>query len=203
MICPKCKKKVPEGSNVCGYCGTLLSDEKSLSDETVQLSYEEAMKLKNMHLDNIVEEKDSNDVVDDIAKEAKKNLFQEDNMPKLDSVSVEDKRRLEQAAVPIKSSDMMSLEQLAKKRRPLSTLSFFLTNLVLLVPVVNILLLFVWSFRKQTNQNRQSYARSILIWLGIIILLLAVIVIALLSLGFDFNYMYNQLKEVTYIMSNI
>lgn len=217
MICPNCKKIIPDGSIVCGYCGVIIDDynlqhakKNDAVEETVQLSYEDAMKIKSIPKQerDLEENKDTKDVGEDIAKQAAENLSKNNDELKADeinqsSISSDDKQRLEQAAVPIKSSDMMNLEQLAKKRRPVSTAGFFFMKLALVIPIVNIFLLFIWAFRKKTNQNRQAYARSILIWLSIIILIVAVVVIALLALGFDFNYMYSQIREVIYTLSNM
>lgn len=52
-----------------------------------------------------------------------------------------------------------------KQVRPLSTLHFLAMQIVLFIPILNIILLFIWSFRNNTNLNRKAYSRSILVWI--------------------------------------
>lgn len=96
-----------------------------------------------------------------------------------------------EAAAPIKSSDMMSYAKLAKKRKPLSTTSFFFTELALIISPINIILLFVWAFSKNTNSNRQAFARSILIWLLVILLLCFAAIFTAYSMGMNFNDLFH------------
>ncbi|MEG0803817.1 MAG: hypothetical protein RSF90_02555, partial [Pygmaiobacter sp.] len=64
---------------------------------------------------------------------------------------------------------------------PLSMGQFMLMQLSLAVPVLNLVLLMIWSFGANTNTNRKNWARSSLIWIGIsmaaMILLLITVVI--------------------------
>lgn len=53
----------------------------------------------------------------------------------------------------------------ARRDRPVSTVGFFWTEFLLLIPLLNLVLLFVWAFREKTNRNRRAFARSVLIWI--------------------------------------
>lgn len=53
------------------------------------------------------------------------------------------------------------------QKDPLTTGQFLVMDLLMLVPVVNIVLLILWGFGADANANRKSWARSRLIWLGI------------------------------------
>ena len=44
---------------------------------------------------------------------------------------------------------------------------FFLMDLVSMIPLLNIVLLLVWSFADNTNPNRRNLARARLIWVAI------------------------------------
>lgn len=83
-----------------------------------------------------------------------------------------------------------------KYNKPLSTSAFFWTQVILFLPIINIILLFIWSFRKKSNANRKAYSRSILIWLLIIIIALIIGIIVLLAFGYpmNINYWLNELK---------
>lgn len=51
-----------------------------------------------------------------------------------------------------------------KINKPLSTSTFFFIQLLFLIPVINLLFILIWSFKKNTNLNLKSYSRSMLIW---------------------------------------
>lgn len=88
------------------------------------------------------------------------------------------------------------VQVLNKRNRPMKTASFFWTQVVLLIPVLNILLLFIWAFRKHSNANRKAYARSILIWIILVMVAVFSVLIAMLIMRYpmDLNYWIEQLK---------
>ena len=49
-------------------------------------------------------------------------------------------------------------------RAPLTTGQFFLMDLVGCIPLVGLIMYFVWAFGSNTNANRKSWARAKLIW---------------------------------------
>ncbi len=50
-----------------------------------------------------------------------------------------------------------------KRRKPLSLIQSTLLVIVTLIPILNMIMLLIWSFKKNTNVNRQNIARAILI----------------------------------------
>lgn len=84
---------------------------------------------------------------------------------------------------PEKKLEEAYLRRMAKRQRPLKTASFFWTEFLLLIPGINLVLLFVWAFRKKANANRKAFARSILIWLLIFIVFLLIVLIVMIVLG--------------------
>ncbi len=97
------------------------------------------------------------------------------------------------ASAPTPSRRVVGVD---KRARPMRTAGFFGTQLLLLIPVINIILLFVWAFRRRSNFNRKAYARSILIWILIflLILLAGLIAMIILKVPMDINYWIDQLK---------
>ncbi|MHC1776230.1 MAG: hypothetical protein AB9834_12535 [Lentimicrobium sp.] len=53
----------------------------------------------------------------------------------------------------------------------ISTGDWIITLLVSAIPLVNIIMLFVWSFGGGTNPNKANWAKAILIWIVISIVL--------------------------------
>ena len=68
----------------------------------------------------------------------------------------------------------------------LRTGSWMLTILLLGIPLVNIIMLFVWAFGDNTNPNKRNYARASLLLAAIVIgiyAIIAVLVIVLAAVG--------------------
>ncbi|RTE11149.1 hypothetical protein EJQ19_03620 [Paenibacillus whitsoniae] len=53
----------------------------------------------------------------------------------------------------------------------ISVKSWMLTIFLLAIPIVNIVLLFVWAFSKSENPTKSNYAKASLIWAAIGIVL--------------------------------
>ena len=51
------------------------------------------------------------------------------------------------------------------RNAPFSTGGFFLVQLALMIPFVNIILLLIFAFSGSMNVNLQNYSRAILIWM--------------------------------------
>ena len=74
-----------------------------------------------------------------------------------------------------------------KQMRPLSTLHFLAMQVVLFIPIVNIILLFIWSFRKNTNLNRKAYSRSILMWIVVFCVAILFVILTFLFMGYPIS----------------
>ncbi len=80
-----------------------------------------------------------------------------------------------------------------KCTKPLSTANFFFTQILFLIPILNIFFMIYWSFKKDINENLRSYARSMLIWtiiaaiISVFALLTYVFIQSPLSFSFRFN----------------
>ena len=51
--------------------------------------------------------------------------------------------------------------------QPLSVGQFMLQDLLMMIPVANIILLLLWAFSDTVNPNRRNWARAGLVWMGI------------------------------------
>ena len=51
------------------------------------------------------------------------------------------------------------------------TVDWVLTLLITAIPVVGIVMLFVWAFGSETNPNKANWAKAMLIWIAIAIVL--------------------------------
>ncbi len=58
------------------------------------------------------------------------------------------------------------LQTQIKRFKPISTWTFFWMEVIALIPFVNLIVFFIWAFKKDVNVNRKSFAREKLLrWL--------------------------------------
>lgn len=70
----------------------------------------------------------------------------------------------------VKEENTMHLN---KSEKPLTTMQFFLIQILFLIPVINWFFIIYWSLKSNINKNLKSYARSKLVWtIGALILLI-------------------------------
>ncbi|KAF5060333.1 hypothetical protein [Anaerotignum sp.] len=58
---------------------------------------------------------------------------------------------------------------------PLSVGDYLFIGFILMIPVINIIVFFIWAFDKYSNLNRRNLARAGLIYLGICVVLLTIL----------------------------
>ena len=54
-----------------------------------------------------------------------------------------------------------------KRYPPISVGDWVLTLLILAIPLVNLIMLFVWAFGGNTHPSKESFAKASLIWMAI------------------------------------
>ena len=71
-----------------------------------------------------------------------------------------------------------------------STSEWIITNLIMLIPVVNIIMLFVWSFGNNTTLNKANWAKaSLIVWtLGFIFYFIIIMISITFILSFFNNF---------------
>jgi len=65
--------------------------------------------------------------------------------------------------------------------RPITVGDWFLTILISAIPIINIIMLFVWGFGSSTHPSKANWAKAMLIWLVIAILFYFLIFVAILD----------------------
>lgn len=67
--------------------------------------------------------------------------------------------------------------------KPLSTGEWFVTLLVLALPVIGLVMHFVWAFGGGTNIGRRNLCRAVLLWIAVLFCLGVAALIGFLLLG--------------------
>ena len=75
--------------------------------------------------------------------------------------------------------------------KPLSTVEWFLTLFILALPVVGLIMYFVWGF-SEGNRSRRNFCRATLLWLAILFGLACVAFIGFLIFGGTMAALFSQ-----------
>ena len=80
-----------------------------------------------------------------------------------------------------------------KHTKPLSTANFFFTQILFLIPILNIFFIIYWLLKKDINENLKSYARSMLIWtiITVIFSVFALLTFAFMQSPLSFSFRFN------------
>ncbi|MDR1518471.1 MAG: hypothetical protein LBS52_10395 [Dysgonamonadaceae bacterium] len=70
---------------------------------------------------------------------------------------------------------------------PMSVKDWVKTMLICIIPIVNIIMLFVWAFGDSTNKTRSNWAKAQLVLMAIGIVLYIIILVVVLVAGFSLS----------------
>ncbi len=84
------------------------------------------------------------------------------------------------------------LQQLQKQyeNRPMSVGNWFVTILIMAIPVVGLIMLFVWAFGDMAPQSKRNWARAQLIWMLIAFVLIFLFYFMIFSTLYRGGYGY-------------
>lgn len=71
---------------------------------------------------------------------------------------------------------------------PMSVKEWLITDLLLLIPCVNLILVFVWAFSSSEKKSKSNYFKANLIFAGCILAFYLIIVIILVAMGVAFSF---------------
>lgn len=193
MNCKNCGAPLFDGALFCGNCGTNTEE----SGEERAVTYAKLVKSKKEPTGKVViksvkpvnsteetsiprkvlqaepVEDDFSDFVENFAEDTKVETEIAIESIATDQIEAELSAQDDKAVETPNPVPVITPEQ-EQMYRPMKILDWFVVWLLSCLPVVNLVMLFVWSFGKKVNKSKQSYARFSLI------LMLAGIVIGVL-----------------------
>lgn len=199
MKCSKCGNDILDESRVCPVCGEPVAAESTEPMPVEQAVPEETQTVLDpgafpaeaveVPVEERTEEKPEAEAKPQ--SDSKQAASEEVQANEYSSGKTEEKAEFRSAVMGYQG-------KMNKLVRPVRTGGFFFTELLLLIPIINLILLFVWAFRKRTNLNRKAFARSLLIWILIALLLLlaGLIVMIVLQMPTDYHYWIDRLKDL-------
>jgi heme/copper-type cytochrome/quinol oxidase subunit 2 len=75
-----------------------------------------------------------------------------------------------------------------QNERVMSVKDWLITSLILCIPLVGIIMLFVWAFGGDVNKNKQNYAKASLIFVAIafvVYILIAIVFVSIFAAAFS------------------
>lgn len=96
------------------------------------------------------------------------------------------------------NKNVLQLNTLQKKYLPVSAISFFFLQILFFIPFINLIFLFLFSFKKNINKNRKAFARSVLVWYALFctVLLALIAVLVVLHYPLDLHFWFTKFKEL-------
>ena len=73
------------------------------------------------------------------------------------------------------------MENQTAQYKPITVGDWMITILIMIIPVVNIVMLFVWGFSSTTHPSKANWAKASLLWFAIIIVLYIILFIVILG----------------------
>ena len=79
---------------------------------------------------------------------------------------------------------MTEQNQIGHQQAPIvSVKEWLITNLIMMIPLVNIVMMLVWAFGSNTNPNKANYFKSGLILFAIVMVIYLVLAVAVVIFG--------------------
>ena len=77
---------------------------------------------------------------------------------------------MENNNIPVQTSNN-HVQSLNLNNQPMTLKDWIITYLLLLIPIANIVLMFIWAFGKDVNQSKKTYFQAQLIILAVVFVL--------------------------------
>ncbi len=215
MYCAHCGNSIPDESTVCGYCGNpvvqMPVEQKVEVPAAPEIPPVPVIAPAPVVSQVQVERKDDDDekpievnvIINSAPAEAPEPAPAPAPAPApVAAVAVAEKEepKLEEKAAETKAegeTEEAAPAEEDKRLKPTKTSGFFWAEFLLVIPIVNIVLLFVWAFSKKVRYGRRNFARSLLIWalIAVIVGIAGFVTMLVLKQPLDINYWVDQLKD--------
>jgi len=186
MFCEKCGNMLPEGSKFCLNCGAKAEAGESVQNAAVQeaavsadapvIEAEPAAVEKEIAEIPEVQPVSAQNFKIPTAAQNIQNPAAPQNIQQ--KVPPQDLRQPASSSQPIASAMSAGTDMKPEKIKPLQTWKFIGMFIITAIPVINLIMVLVWSFSGGFNKNTRSYARATLIlWIiGLVLLIITAIV---------------------------
>ena len=219
MKCHYCENECREGALFCNICGTRLKQAETAPAQPVFVKEEPVNEEPaNEEIINTAEQ---------YAKEAQQPISDNDINATVQAV-LEEKKEAQQTQTPPQQqqSQQTPPQQTPSQQTPpqqtpppvmhtklsspyddgeerakvVSTGKFVLMDLVMMIPLVNLIMYFVWGFSSKVNPNIRNWARGKLVWI-LINIAISIIVSVIISIVFA-PYIAQFFENLSYMLEN-
>jgi len=167
MKCNVCGRQIQnEEANFCEYCGSSFREQRLAPDNTGTVSPRFPMG---------------------------------NNSPKsLDQVSMNpmsmNPMLMNPTAMNPMSGNQINIPMSEEPERPTTFANWLGTYGILFIPIVGIVMLFIWAFGKDTPISKKNWARATLVWAAIIGVVLVILLILIIVSSPMYQDMYREMK---------
>lgn len=162
MICPNCGKEAADGALFCTGCGGRLDNLPKQEKMT-------ASENSNNDDSSVMDAVFTSDAADGTHETNSGNTVAENSGERMSAANDDNLKAQPANRISTeKNKNAAPCESAAAVQppvKPLSTWSFIWRKLLFMIPIVNIVVLFVFAFAEGINKNSRSYARAALIGL--------------------------------------
>ena len=189
MECTNCGYDNHEGVVFCAQCG------KALKEDPIQLDLQQIAvpaaqrktHIKKVNAKAAEKPAQVSETVQENTPEAEQPAQTQEPSP-ADTPAQDD-------LIPLTQANEGQATAIDKTAEPMRIKNWIPVFLLSAIPVVNIIMLFVWSFSPKTNQSKQSFARlSLIFWAIGIVLCVAVCLLAVFVFQVDYSAVITSLK---------
>ena len=181
MICRNCGRELPDDARFCGRCGAPVSPAAPAAGSSAPASENAAPAAEN-----------TGAAQGSAAGTSAAGAASEQTGPAAARPQPQVPPPLSGSAPSWSSRPAPSPAPVPRQQSaaPLSVGQFFLMDLVSMIPLLNIVLLLIWSFADNVNPNRRNLARARLIWVAIgIVCSILLLLIAIWAMSNTYWYL--------------
>lgn len=192
MFCSYCGQDLPEDILICQACGSKPDipnpiEENSTNEPEVFSTKEENQQNNDNNTNEQIIEEQGQAIEGQTPEREEAAYIPKNNMR---STTVDHNLTLQQL-IENEHEHILERDQIldmnSKRIKPLKTTNFFLIQLVMLLPIINLILLCIWAFRGKTNLNLKAFARASLIWFVLLNILVLSLFITMLIMRYPIS----------------
>lgn len=180
--CPKCYVGVSKTDTVCENCGVTLSSEPS-GTEAFDLS--EKIDITEAEIEEVTENDQGLEIVPTVNEE------EPDQNTPVSEITSEVKGSVYEEPIPHDYENKAELSNSGDLDKTMSFGEWMLTLLLTYIPIVNIIMLIIWSIDAKTNPNKKHFAWATLVFMAIgvvVSVIFSTLFVGLIFSSMDYYY---------------